>query len=209
MVIVGEGRERFGHVFMTETGTSVGEISGQSKPINSCDFRPARPFRIITGRSLSISLCKRFTNWYHIPMQVPRTIQSASSKVLRSNLRKPNKNTPDSFKPFDIHRVDTYSLLPVSMAKFSSTTVQHLIWLVKWVVRLIRVAFMVLHGNRMVLSCSPVRVIKRAVYGMSKLVNLLRNLLWVTLWTINKFPVCGKEIIYCPCPYPVSSTTWM
>lgn len=49
MVIVGEGRERFGHVFMTETGTSVGEISGQSKPLNSCDFRPARPFRIATG----------------------------------------------------------------------------------------------------------------------------------------------------------------
>lgn len=34
---------------MAETGTSVGEISGQSKPINSCDFRPARPFRLITG----------------------------------------------------------------------------------------------------------------------------------------------------------------
>jgi WD40 repeat protein len=49
MVVVGEGRERFGHVFMSETGTSVGEISGQSKPINSCDFRPSRPFRIITG----------------------------------------------------------------------------------------------------------------------------------------------------------------
>lgn len=48
-MVVGEGRERFGHVFMTETGTSVGEISGQSKPINSCDFRPARPFRIVTG----------------------------------------------------------------------------------------------------------------------------------------------------------------
>lgn len=50
IVVVGEGRERFGHVFMTETGTSVGEISGQSKPINSCDFRPARPFRIVTGK---------------------------------------------------------------------------------------------------------------------------------------------------------------
>ncbi|XP_014203510.1 actin-interacting protein 1 isoform X2 [Copidosoma floridanum] len=49
MVVVGEGRERFGHVFMSDTGTSVGEISGQSKPINSCDFRPARPFRLITG----------------------------------------------------------------------------------------------------------------------------------------------------------------
>lgn len=34
---------------MAETGTSVGEISGQSKPINSCDFRPTRPFRLITG----------------------------------------------------------------------------------------------------------------------------------------------------------------
>lgn len=34
---------------MAETGTSVGEISGQSKSINSCDFRSARPFRIVTG----------------------------------------------------------------------------------------------------------------------------------------------------------------
>ncbi|KAI4472462.1 hypothetical protein M0802_016799 [Mischocyttarus mexicanus] len=49
MVVVGEGRERFGHVFMADTGTSVGEISGQSKSINSCDFRPTRPFRLITG----------------------------------------------------------------------------------------------------------------------------------------------------------------
>lgn len=49
MVVVGEGRERYGHVFMAETGTSVGEISGQSKSINSCDFKPTRPFKIITG----------------------------------------------------------------------------------------------------------------------------------------------------------------
>lgn len=42
-------KTRFGHVFMADTGTSVGEISGQSKPINSCDFRPCRPFRLITG----------------------------------------------------------------------------------------------------------------------------------------------------------------
>ena len=49
IVAVGEGREKFGHVFMMETGTSVGEIAGHSKVINSCDFRPTRPFRIITG----------------------------------------------------------------------------------------------------------------------------------------------------------------
>ncbi|CAG0914909.1 unnamed protein product [Notodromas monacha] len=49
IVIVGEGRERFGHVFMADTGTSVGEISGHGRPINSCDFKSSRPFRIATG----------------------------------------------------------------------------------------------------------------------------------------------------------------
>ncbi|CAG0893048.1 unnamed protein product [Darwinula stevensoni] len=49
LVAVGEGRERYGHVFMADTGTSVGEISGHGRPINSCDFKPSRPFRIATG----------------------------------------------------------------------------------------------------------------------------------------------------------------
>ncbi|KAI1306093.1 Actin-interacting protein 1 [Halotydeus destructor] len=49
IVAVGEGREKFAHVFMAETGTSVGEINGHSKIVNSCDFKPSRPFRIITG----------------------------------------------------------------------------------------------------------------------------------------------------------------
>jgi len=40
---------RFGHVFSADTGTSVGEIMGQSKPINSVDFRGERPFRIVTA----------------------------------------------------------------------------------------------------------------------------------------------------------------
>lgn len=34
---------------MSETGTSVGEISGHSRTINSCDFRPNRPMKIVTG----------------------------------------------------------------------------------------------------------------------------------------------------------------
>ena len=40
---------RYGHVFMADTGTSVGEISGHGRPINSCDFKSSRPFRIATG----------------------------------------------------------------------------------------------------------------------------------------------------------------
>ncbi|KIH66880.1 WD domain, G-beta repeat protein [Ancylostoma duodenale] len=46
---VGEGRERFGHVFLFDTGTSNGNLSGQSRPMSSIDFRPARPYRLISG----------------------------------------------------------------------------------------------------------------------------------------------------------------
>lgn len=49
IVAVGEGREKFGHVFSMDTGTSIGEIAGHSKIINSCDFKPSRPFKIVTG----------------------------------------------------------------------------------------------------------------------------------------------------------------
>ena len=30
-------------------GTSNGDITGQSRPVNTCDLKPSRPFRIITG----------------------------------------------------------------------------------------------------------------------------------------------------------------
>ncbi|VDK43582.1 unnamed protein product [Cylicostephanus goldi] len=49
LAAVGEGRERFGHVFLFDTGTSNGNLSGQSRPMSSIDFRPARPYRLISG----------------------------------------------------------------------------------------------------------------------------------------------------------------
>ena len=36
-------------MFNAETGTSVGEIMGQSKSLNSVDMRPSRPFKIVTA----------------------------------------------------------------------------------------------------------------------------------------------------------------
>lgn len=46
---VGEGREKFGAVFLWDTGSSVGEIGGHSKVINSVDIKPTRPYRLVTG----------------------------------------------------------------------------------------------------------------------------------------------------------------
>ena len=40
---------RFGHVFLWDSGSSVGEITGHSKFLNSIDYRPVRPFRVVTA----------------------------------------------------------------------------------------------------------------------------------------------------------------
>ena len=39
IVVVGEGREKFGHVFLADTGTSNGDITGQTRPINTVDLK--------------------------------------------------------------------------------------------------------------------------------------------------------------------------
>ncbi|KRY87285.1 Actin-interacting protein 1 [Trichinella pseudospiralis] len=47
LAVVGDGREKFGHVFLFETGTSNGTLCGQTKALNSVDFRPVKPLRIV------------------------------------------------------------------------------------------------------------------------------------------------------------------
>ncbi|XP_061641252.1 WD repeat-containing protein 1 [Phyllopteryx taeniolatus] len=49
IAVVGEGREKFGSVFLWDTGSSVGSVSGHSKLINSVDIRHKRPYRMVTG----------------------------------------------------------------------------------------------------------------------------------------------------------------
>ncbi|KAI9021940.1 WD40-repeat-containing domain protein [Hyaloraphidium curvatum] len=49
IVVAGDGKERFGHALLVDTGSSVGEISGHSKAINACALRPMRPFRAVTA----------------------------------------------------------------------------------------------------------------------------------------------------------------
>ncbi|XP_066939442.1 actin-interacting protein 1 isoform X2 [Macrobrachium rosenbergii] len=48
--VAGEGRGKYAHVFMMDTGASVkGDLSGHQKAINSVSWKPTRPFRIVTG----------------------------------------------------------------------------------------------------------------------------------------------------------------
>ncbi|KTG05546.1 hypothetical protein cypCar_00030428 [Cyprinus carpio] len=49
VAVVGEGREKFGAVFLWDSGSSVGEIVGHSKIINSVDIKQTRPYRLVTG----------------------------------------------------------------------------------------------------------------------------------------------------------------
>ncbi|KAI8973321.1 quinon protein alcohol dehydrogenase-like superfamily [Mycotypha africana] len=49
LIAVGEGKESFGHAFLFDTLSSVGEITGHSKMINSVSIRQQRPFRAVTA----------------------------------------------------------------------------------------------------------------------------------------------------------------
>ncbi|KAF6764248.1 WD-repeat-containing protein [Ephemerocybe angulata] len=49
IVAVGDGRDKFGHAFMMDSGSSTGEIIGHSKAINAVAIRHQRPFRAATA----------------------------------------------------------------------------------------------------------------------------------------------------------------
>ncbi|KAJ1796489.1 WD40 repeat-like protein [Coemansia sp. RSA 2399] len=48
VMAVGEGRDKYGHVFTYDSGNTVGMVSGHSKVINACAMRQRRPFRAVT-----------------------------------------------------------------------------------------------------------------------------------------------------------------
>ncbi|KAN0053272.1 hypothetical protein ACTA71_009721 [Dictyostelium dimigraforme] len=49
LIVVGDGKERFGAAILWDSGSSCGEITGHSKMILSCDIKSSRPFRAATG----------------------------------------------------------------------------------------------------------------------------------------------------------------
>ncbi|KAG0065973.1 hypothetical protein BGZ89_007737 [Linnemannia elongata] len=49
IIAVGDGKEKFGHAFLADTGSSCGEIMGHSKVVNTVAIRHTRPFRAVTG----------------------------------------------------------------------------------------------------------------------------------------------------------------
>lgn len=56
IAVGGQGREKFGAVFLADSGASAGEIMGMNKTINAVDFKTTRPYRLIAG-SEDFSVC--------------------------------------------------------------------------------------------------------------------------------------------------------
>ncbi|KAJ1898208.1 WD40 repeat-like protein [Kickxella alabastrina] len=48
VMAVGDGKTKFGHVFLYDSGNTVGCIEGHSRRINACALRQRRPFRAVT-----------------------------------------------------------------------------------------------------------------------------------------------------------------
>ncbi|KAM6503376.1 WD40-repeat-containing domain protein [Amanita muscaria] len=76
IIAVGNGREKFGHAFLMETGSSVGEIIGHSKPINAVSMRPGRPFRAATGGDDGLIIFS-----HGVPYKYERTIKTHTKFV--------------------------------------------------------------------------------------------------------------------------------
>ncbi|KAJ3410682.1 hypothetical protein HDV05_003479, partial [Chytridiales sp. JEL 0842] len=76
IIAVGEGKDRFGHSFFFDSASSVGEISGHSKAINSVSLRPGRPFRAVTASDdLTV-------NFYHgVPFKFNKSMNNHSRFV--------------------------------------------------------------------------------------------------------------------------------
>ncbi|KAI1320904.1 WD40 repeat-like protein, partial [Mortierella claussenii] len=49
IIAVGDGKEKFAHAFLADSGSSCGEIMGHSKVVNTVAIRQSRPFRAVTG----------------------------------------------------------------------------------------------------------------------------------------------------------------
>lgn len=47
--VVGEGKDKFGHFFMIDSGSSCGEVTGHSKVTNTIAMKTTRPFRAVTA----------------------------------------------------------------------------------------------------------------------------------------------------------------
>lgn len=45
----GEGNEKFAHVMMWDSGSSLGQIDAHTKTVNSCALRQSRPYRAVTA----------------------------------------------------------------------------------------------------------------------------------------------------------------
>jgi len=61
VMAVGQGRDKYGVIFFAESGAGAGEITGHSKSISSCSWRPTKPYKIITGGEDFLM------NWFECP----------------------------------------------------------------------------------------------------------------------------------------------
>jgi WD40 repeat protein len=54
VAVVGDGRETRGVVLNAKAGNTMGNLTGPTKEIMTCDFRKDRPFRVVTGSADSM-----------------------------------------------------------------------------------------------------------------------------------------------------------
>ncbi|PVU87220.1 hypothetical protein BB560_006529 [Smittium megazygosporum] len=76
ILVVGDGKDKFGHVFTFDSGNSVGTIDAHGLAITGCSLRPKRPFRAIT-----CSHDKTMVFFHGVPYKFNKTLRDHTSFV--------------------------------------------------------------------------------------------------------------------------------
>nr|ANC28029.1 WD-repeat protein [Polyporus umbellatus] len=76
IIAVGDGRDKFGHAFMVDTGSSTGEILGHYKTINAVSIRQQRPYRAVTASDDS-----SIVFYYGVPFKFEKNIKTHTKFV--------------------------------------------------------------------------------------------------------------------------------
>ena len=122
IIAVGEGRDKFGSVFLIDGGSSAGTVEGHSKSINAVAMNRQRPFRAITGSD------DAQLGWYNgTPYKVgngalPSDTLPVSDTLLFFSSPRPSRNTRASCNPSPFPLKAPTPSPPAQTASSSSST---------------------------------------------------------------------------------------
>lgn len=83
--VAGEGKDKFGHFFLIDSGSSCGEVTGHSKVTNSIAIKTTRPYRAVT-----VGDDTKIVFYNGVPFKYAKSISTTHNNFVQSVKYAPN-----------------------------------------------------------------------------------------------------------------------